>query len=311
MERFDVQSLAQTSLRMIRELAQKKGLTVRFEIDPVIKTAWADERRLKQMLVNLLSNAVKFTPEGGEIGLKIGGDEIDQLLYFTVWDTGIGIAEKDLRHLFQPFVQLDGGLARSSQGTGLGLVLVSQMARLHGGSVSVTSQPRAGSRFTLTIPWVNKGITGSLPPKPDPEPPVHKNPVSQPRPNAPLILLVEDTEAVTMLIRDYLFKYGYKVITARDGFEGIARIQEATPDLILMDVMMPELDGIETTRRIRKQMGLEKVPIIALTALAMAGDRERCLEAGMNGYLSKPVDLKELLAVIEDTLKGIRKSSDE
>jgi CheY-like chemotaxis protein len=115
--------------------------------------------------------------------------------------------------------------------------------------------------------------------------------------------LVEDTEAVTMLISDYLKRHGYKVAIARDGLEGIVRIHESVPDLILMDIMMPELDGLETTRRIRKQLGLVNIPIIALTALAMAGDRERCLEAGMNDYLSKPVKLKELLDLIEHYLK--------
>lgn len=242
--------------------------------------------------------------------MKISGDEMDQMLYFTVWDTGIGIDEKDIRHLFQPFVQLDAGLARGSQGTGLGLVLVSQMARLHGGSISITSKPKIGSRFTLTIPWVEKGNVDPLTPKQELEMPHIENPVDQRASNSPVILLVEDTEAVTMLIRDYLIRYGYRVITARDGIEGITRIREETPDLILMDVMMPELDGIETTRRIRKQLGLS-VPIIALTALAMSGDRERCLEAGMNGYLSKPVNLKELLAVIEEALKGKGIASNE
>ncbi|MFM8424263.1 MAG: response regulator, partial [Chloroflexota bacterium] len=135
------------------------------------------------------------------------------------------------------------------------------------------------------------------------QPPVIESSVEKKPAKDNLILLVEDTDAVTMLISDYLKRHGYKVVTARDGFEGIARINESVPDLILMDVMMPELDGIETTRRIRTQLGLNHIPIIALTALAMAGDRERCLEAGMNGYLSKPVKLKELLETIEHYLK--------
>ena len=117
-----------------------------------------------------------------------------------------------------------------------------------------------------------------------------------------IILLVEDTVEVTMLINDYLESHGYEVMTAKDGYEAIARVKEKHPDLILMDVMMPELDGLETTRRLRRDLGLAEVPIIALTALAMAGDRERCMEAGMNDYLSKPVRLKELLSTIETYL---------
>ncbi|MEY2817294.1 MAG: hypothetical protein RL275_757, partial [Chloroflexota bacterium] len=301
--RVDINSVIHTSMRMIRELAQKKGLNVNLEVDPTVIATWADERRLKQMLVNLLSNAVKFTPKGGEIGLIIHGNKSDQVLNLTVWDTGIGIKQEDIRLLFQPFVQLDAGLARGSQGTGLGLVLVSQMARLHGGSVTVESEPQQGSRFTITIPWVTMEKQERSLHETRPQPPVIESSVEKKTAKDNLILLVEDTDAVTMLISDYLKRHGYKVVTARDGFEGIARINESVPDLILMDVMMPELDGIETTRRIRTQLGLNHIPIIALTALAMAGDRERCLEAGMNGYLSKPVKLKELLETIEHYLK--------
>jgi PAS domain S-box-containing protein len=296
--KVDVAAIAQTSLRMIRELAQKKGLNVKLEIDKSVKIVAADERRLKQMLVNLLSNAVKFTPKGGNIGLDIRGDHANNNLLFTVWDTGIGIKKENLRMLFQPFVQLDAGLARGSQGTGLGLVLVSQMARLHGGSVTVESEPDKGSRFIVTIPWASTAQFGSLSnPQASALAPIVQ-PASVPQRSA-TILLVEDTESVTMLINDYLNLHGYHVIIAKDGFEGIARTEENKPDLILMDVMMPEMDGLETTRRIRSQLGLVDVPIIALTALAMTGDRERCLAAGMNDYLSKPIKLRELLDIIE------------
>lgn len=299
----DIVSVANASLRMVRELAQKKGVATGLKIDSGIKLAWVDERRLKQMLVNLLSNAVKFTPHGGNIGLEVRGDAPASILYFTVWDTGIGINPQDLRSLFQPFVQLDAGLARGNQGTGLGLVLVSQMARLHGGSVTVESEPGKGSRFTISLPWVVAGGSDMLVRR---EHPAIKQNISaiRKKEGSPIILIVEDTEAVTMLISDYLKQHGYQVMVARDGYEGIARSAETRPDLILMDVMMPELDGFETTRRIRNNPELADVPIIALTALAMAGDRERCIAAGMNDYLSKPVKLKELLDAIEHHLEA-------
>lgn len=296
----DISSVAHSSLRMVRELAQKKGINIQLEIDPSVNLAWADERRLKQILVNLLSNAVKFTPQGGRIGLDIRSDQADQVIRFIVWDSGIGIRQEDLHRLFKPFVQLDAGLARGSQGTGLGLVLVSQMARLHGGSVTVESELDKGSRFTVSIPWVQAGNTGLLSGE---VPASIKNEASHQKPEkASTILIVEDTESVIMLIRDYLERHGYRVFTARDGFEGLKLTGQTNPDLILMDVMMPEMDGLETTKRIREQLGIKNTPIIALTALAMAGDRERCLAAGMNDYLSKPVKLKELLAVIEQHL---------
>ncbi len=297
LNKTDVNIVVNASLRMIRELAQKKSIGVEVEIDKTVSMAWVDERRLKQMLVNLLSNAVKFTPKFGKIGLEVRADPQDKILTFTIWDTGIGIAERDLRLLFQPFIQLDAGLSRGSQGTGLGLVLVSQMARLHGGSVAVESVPGKGSRFSILLPWI-----------------VNEEPMPQistttqdtiPLPHTDgrsIILLVEDTAEVTMLINDYLESHGYTVMTAKDGYEALSRVKEKQPDLILMDVMMPEMDGLETTRHLRSDLGLVEVPIIALTALAMAGDRERCLAAGMNDYLSKPVRLKELLITIDKHL---------
>ncbi len=137
--KVDVNSVCQASLRMIKQLAQKKNQEVLFEIDSDLGLMWADERRLKQMIVNLLSNAVKFTPEYSRIGLEVHGDRAANKVVITVWDTGIGIQEEDLQRLFKPFVQLDSGLAREATGTGLGLALVAQMARLHGGSVHALS----------------------------------------------------------------------------------------------------------------------------------------------------------------------------
>ncbi|MFZ5856871.1 MAG: PAS domain S-box protein [Chloroflexota bacterium] len=291
--KVDVGAVAQSSLRMIYELAQKKGLETTVKIDEAVTTVLADERRLKQMLVNLLINAVKFTPQGGRIGLEINGNPEAKTLHFTIWDTGIGIAQKDLRLLFQPFVQLDAGLTRGSQGTGLGLVLVSQMARLHGGSISVQSEPNKGSRFTISIPWTIGSQADPLVHNPAVQKPQHPSEARH-----ATILLVEDTEAVTMLISDYLQKHGYRVVTAGDGLEGLDIAKKTRPDLILMDVMMPKMDGLETTRRIRSEPELAGVPIIGLTALAMTGDRERCLKAGMNDYLSKPIRLQELIQAI-------------
>ncbi len=298
---------------MIRELAAKKRLTVSFDFDAGVSQIMADERRLKQMLVNLLSNAVKFTPAGGEVGLEIRGDALNHILSFTVWDTGIGIRSEDLPHLFKPFVQLDGGLARSAEGTGLGLALVSEMASLHGGGVGVESEPGKGSRFTVSIPWVK-------PPVESPAPAGRVGaagagatgaegaaPASaqggRPAAAGALVLMVDDTEASLMVVRDYLTTQGYRVITARDGLEGVAMAKLSHPDVVLMDVMMPGLDGLEATRRMRKDPSLKKTPVIALTALAMPGDRERCLEAGMNDYLSKPVKPDELVGVIEGRLR--------
>ena len=150
---MDVDALCQASLRLVKQQAHEKQLTVTYAIGAGVGTMIADERRLKQIIVNLLSNAVKFTPDGGAIGLQVEGDPEAQTLRFTVWDTGIGISQSQLGQLFRPFVQLDSTLSRHYSGTGLGLALVLRLTHLHDGSVSVESEEGHGSRFTVTLPW--------------------------------------------------------------------------------------------------------------------------------------------------------------
>jgi len=297
--KVDIHSVCQASLRMVKQLAQKKNQELKLNIDMNIGLMWADERRLKQMIVNLLSNAVKFTPENGALGVDVRGFKDENRVEITVWDNGIGISETDLNLLFKPFVQLDSGLARESTGTGLGLALVSQMARLHGGSVIVASEPGVGSRFTISLPW---------------EPALNRDTVEKLRTTGQLgilasgagrvkkILLVEDTTDVIMMIKDYLEVAGYNVTTAQDGVDGIEKAHLIRPDLILMDIQMPRLDGIEATKKLRADPRFKYIPIIALTALAMPSDRERCLEAGMDEYISKPVNLKALVKIVNKCL---------
>ncbi|MCL4273000.1 MAG: PAS domain S-box protein [Anaerolineales bacterium] len=290
-----VEKLCDSSLRMIKELAQKKNINVSFKIRENVHVVMGDERRLKQSIVNLLSNAVKFTEEGKHIGLEVTGDLLRNQVAITIWDTGIGIDEDDLKHLFKPFVQLDSGLAREYQGTGLGLALVAQMIRLHGGHITVESKPGIGSRFTIILPWNEEEQTASaLAPGEVP----HPSPVSSEKRRGK-VLLVEDTDIVITLLYEYLRYRGYEVLVARNGREGILMAKSERPDLILMDVMMPIMDGVEATREIRKDNSLRNIPIVALTALAMPGDRERCLEAGMNDYMSKPIKMDELSQLVE------------
>ena len=300
--KVDVHLLCESSLRMVKQLARKKNQEISLEIDEKFHLIWGDERRLKQMIVNLLSNAVKFTPEGGKVGLEVHGDEDENRVLITVWDNGIGIAEEDISKLFQPFVQLSTGLARETTGTGLGLALVAQMARLHGGGVSVSSLPGEGSRFTLVLPWEpalaldtveRMKITGKFR--------AIRNLAEHERRT---LLLIEDTPEVVMMVRDYLEASGFIVATAADGLEGFAQAKRVRPDLILMDLQMPRMDGFEATRRLRKEPEFANTPIIALTALAMQGDRERCLAAGMDEYITKPVNLKALVKIIEACLTG-------
>ncbi|HQX01838.1 MAG TPA: response regulator, partial [Anaerolineales bacterium] len=292
-----VEKLCQSSLRMIKELAQKKNLKVAFEVIGPVDVVLGDERRLKQSLVNLLSNAVKFTPADSHIGLEVCGHPQENEVTFTVWDKGVGIAREDIQYLFKPFVQLDSGLTREYQGTGLGLALVAQMMRLHGGRVELESEVGEGSRFTITLPWL-----------PEQQNTKTKSTSELSRPSRPeekhtgKVLLVEDTEVISSLMNEYLHYKGYQVFIARNGMEGFLLAKEETPDLILMDIMMPVMDGLEATKLIREVDSLKHTPIVALTALAMPGDRERCIAAGMTDYLSKPIRIQELADMIQKHL---------
>ncbi len=432
-ETCQVGDICQSSLQIIRGMAQKKHQNVSFTLHTTPFDLRADPRRIKQILVNLLSNAVKFTPDGGKIGLEVEADPGMQIIRFVVWDTGIGIALEDFPKLFQPFTQLDSSLSRQQAGTGLGLALVQRMTDLHGGSIQVESTPGEGSRFTVILPWKQPdsaslleripppgnvtlhkaltiedvaqdaehltrylselGITNSVHPvaegvveratqiRPDvilldivlpdgsgwdvlsqlkndpltlsipvlitsvfedrerakelgaagylvkpfrladlqaslaaifPDSMINKHvllvgPVSE----TPLILIVDDNATNIATYADYLQTKNYRVVTATSGMEAIALANTNFPDLIMMDIQMPGMNGIEAIQRIRGSANPKaaNIPIIALTALAMPGDRERCLAVGANEYLSKPVSLRVLILTIETLLAPARKAA--
>jgi signal transduction histidine kinase/ActR/RegA family two-component response regulator len=304
-----VEPVCQASMQFIKQEAHKKRIKVSLTHDSAVTTLQADGRRLKQILVNLLINAVKFTPEGGAIGLEVVGDVQGGLAHFAVWDTGIGISEEDMSRLFQPFVQLDSSLSRQYSGTGLGLALVHRLTKMHGGNVSLESEVGKGSRFTISLPWQGPAGGGEAtgeavqPAYGDTEP-AGAGPSAPGRDEQFLILLAEDNQYNIDMISSYLPAKGYRIVVARNGREVLDRAGEEKPALILMDIQMPEMDGLEAIRRIRADADLADVPIIALTALAMPGDRERSLAAGANDYLSKPVRLKRLVEAIETQIRG-------
>ena len=299
-----IESVCQASVRLVSQQAHKKRLRVSLSVDSTVTTIHADGRRLKEILVNLLSNAVKFTPEGGNIGLEVVADVEQQMAHFTVWDTGIGIPQEKMELLFQPFVQLDGSLSRGHSGTGLGLTLVKKTTELHSGSVSVESEVGKGSRFIVSLPWQEaaegadaesdmsvESQTASV---------VKHNQV--PKSEQPLILLAEDDEGIADLISDFLSFSEYHVIIAQNGHEAVRLVKEEKPDIVLMDIHMPDMDGLNAISHIRADADVSDTPIIALTALAMIGDRERCLEAGADDYIIKPVHFKDLIRAIEAQL---------
>jgi len=299
-----VQSLCQSSVRMVKELAVRKSITLTLTIHPGLHLIRADERRLVQALINLLSNAIKFTPHSGQIGLDVQADSVRDQVRFTFWDTGIGIAVDDIQRLFKPFSQIDGEYQRQHVGSGLGLVLVAQLTKLHGGGVELTSEVGQGSRFTIALPWSHDDQQRQLEAMRNSQ---RQFPAADQQTDAVLpaiqtatpidLLLVEDEQFSAAMLIDYLGRCGYRVTHVRSGEEALAQVREFAPHLIIMDVRLQGMDGLETMHHMRAKMALQNTPIIALTALAMPGDRERCLAAGANIYMSKPVTLRHLAEV--------------
>ena len=290
--------LCQSSLQLTKGMANQKNQKVSFKMDPASIILRADGRRLKQMLVNLLGNAVKFTAPGGSLGIDVQGLAEKNELHITVWDTGIGIHPEDVPQLFKPFVQLDNSLSRQNTGTGLGLSLVQSLAGLHGGRVDVVSQPEQGSRFTLVLPWAEDVRQKAIQPVPGTGPLALQ---TEEQAGGPLVLMADDNDMVLELVSDFLVSRNYRVVTTHGGVEFLERLEQVKADIILMDIQMPGMDGVEVIRRLRAHplARTAALPVVAVTALAMSGDRERCLAAGANAYLSKPVQLKELIVTIE------------
>ena len=303
--------ICDASLALVRESAMSRNITLSLTLDDSSARIHADARRLRQMLLNLLSNAVKFTPDGGHATLHVQRLPLQEALQFSVSDSGIGIAPEDLCRLFLPFSQLDSGLNRSHEGTGLGLALVRRLAELHGGSVMVESEHGKGSCFSLVLPICTE---------PEKEQKTADSqsdsarissaarhraiPVWDSASVKPTILLAEDNDANIEALGGYLEERGFNMILARNGREAIEVATTMHPDLILMDIHMPEMDGLEATRYLRLMPGFERIPVIALTALAMPGDRQRCIDSGVNAYLTKPVGLQCLVETIYGFLRG-------
>ena len=288
----------ESALAIVREAAARKGLSIGCRgPGPGVRFV-ADGQRVRQILVNLLSNAVKFTPEGGSVELAAEADEEAGVVRFSVRDDGPGIAPEDVPRLFLPFVQLDTRLSRENPGTGLGLPLVRSLAELHGGSVEVESAPGKGSLFTVTLPWRR-----SLPGRPmaaRPEPVLAVSPGDG---GAKRVLLVEDDDANRTILVEFLGSRGFAVDEATNGPEALERAAAGQPDLVVLDVQLPGMDGLEVLARLRASGG-RKPAVLAFTAFAMAADRERLLSAGADAYLAKPAPLgvleREIRRLLEE-----------
>jgi len=430
-EELSVESVANTCINFIKQSSFKKSIELELNIEEKCpRIFFADNVRIKQILINLLNNAVKFTENGGKVGLKVFCDKSNDSINYLVWDTGIGISAENMLKLFKPFSQISSNLARDYEGTGLGLSLVSKLTEMHGGGVAIESEVGIGSKFTVSLPLKNpmlsaEKISESVAKKVinlstaliiedsaddaiiltdylqrisinselyqfdmhldevlshkkydivfldillwdrsgwEILTQIKKNSNSENIPvivttvlkeraranaygadgylnkpysfntfydivhkidlkyemiynsnidskglimekeNQTLILLAEDNEANLQTLETFLEYAGFTIVSARNGREAIDAAIEYKPDLILMDIQMPKVDGLEAIRQIKLSSEVANVPIIALTALAMPGDKERCIAAGANEYVSKPVNFETLITSINRLL---------
>jgi signal transduction histidine kinase len=298
-ECLNVRDLVRESLRTVQFRATEKRLELQSDVaDDVPVELLGDRSRLRQVLVNLLSNAVKFT-EQGRVRLESrleGATSHEAFVQFSVEDTGIGVAPADQERIFEPFTQVDSSAARRYTGTGLGLAIAADLVRAMGGRLAVRSEPGQGSVFHFTV-RLRRGA--AQPKRPTETAPPSAAPSANGRvPERLRVLVVEDVQANQMLLQYALEKAGHEVNIAANGRRALELAADADFDLVLMDVQLPEMDGYQATAALRHLPGHAQTPIVALTAHAMPGDRERCLAAGMDDYLAKPIDLRELADIL-------------
>lgn len=324
---ISIHYLCTECLKMIQVRALKKRLALTLELDYRLEQVNIDERRACQILINLLSNAVKFTPEGGKIKLSSRlayGSQLEKeyrpdrsainpstpYLCLEVQDSGIGIPKHKWHFLFRPFQQVDASLARHHEGTGLGLVLTKRLAELHGGTVSLESEENKGSKFRVWLPLTEMrqeqtGIVSvEFPQQSKINLRLQEPPVSPAKFQSKRVLVVEDQVFNQAFISEVLELEGYKVEMIYDGGTMMQTIYsplvtpQSLPDLILMDIQLPQVDGFQIIRQLKAHDLWKQVPVVAVTAIAMSGDRDRCLAAGADGYLSKPLKVDELIACV-------------
>ncbi len=292
--------------RMLQPKIAEKDLNLIVEVSPEVPVhIVGDSLRLRQVLLNLLSNATKFTATGGAIVFRVEqkskqGDVV--VLSFFVSDTGIGISQDKQELIFESFSQADGSITRRFGGTGLGLSISQKLVRLFGGELMVNSRPGIGSTFYFDVAFklVARGEVVS-----NEEVAVIENKALSQR----HILIAEDNIVNQKLLVRILERAGHNVSIASDGDEVVSKYMESAFDLILMDVQMPGKDGIEATAAIRAheaESGASRVPVIAVTAEAMEGDRERYLACGMDGYISKPINREALLETIASVVAKVK-----
>lgn len=312
---FDLRQTMEQVAAVAMKRAQTKGLAVAAVLSPELPNrVRGDPTRLRQVLINLLDNAVKFT-ERGEVGLRVEPEPEGGKLLFRVWDTGIGMDERAVQQLFRPFTQADESTTRKYGGTGLGLAICKDLVEAMGGDLQVASMPGQGSRFWFSLPLERVDEA------PEPSAAAETSAVApaglggdavagQPIPDSALrshVLLVEDNPVNQLVASGMLTALGATCEIVGNGLEALEKLELGSYDLVLMDVEMPLMDGHTATREIRlreRRQNSRRVPVIAMTANAMAEDRERCIASGMDDYLAKPYEIDALAAILHRWLPG-------
>ncbi len=292
------------AVRTLAVAAQQKGLELTCSHEGAVpEKLLGDPLRLRQVLLNLLGNAVKFTDQGAvEARISVEKRTASEVaLRFAVKDTGIGIPLEKINTVFDSFRQADGSTTRKYGGTGLGLAISARLVELMGGRLLAESEPGHGSTFHFTLPMPVARIDSA--PAPEPRQIRIPQPLSASRPLS--ILMAEDNVVNQKVALRILQKQGHRVVVAATGRDALEKAAGQAFDVILMDVQMPDMDGLEATRAIRERERVTggHVPVLAMTAHAMKGDRERCIAAGMDGYVSKPVRPRELVKTVEDAVR--------
>ncbi|MCH7990507.1 MAG: response regulator [Planctomycetes bacterium] len=312
------QILAEIAL-LLRARAEEKGLSFEIEFDgPIPETIHSDPTRLRQILINLLGNAIKFTEEGHvKLAVRLlEKDSAEPKLQFSVMDSGIGMTEQQLSNIFQPFMQGDSSVTRKYGGTGLGLTISKRLTEALGGEISVECRKNTGCMFCVTI---GCGSLTDVRMVENPDQILHgASPVRRPAPKHDTrldchVLLAEDVAVNRKLITLVMEKAGAKITAVVNGQLAVDQAMAAVAenrafDVILMDMQMPVLDGYSAVRKLREE-GLS-TPIIALTAHARSEDRERCISAGCNEFVSKPVDLQRLVTLVDELVNGDKSMTD-
>ncbi len=297
----ELEGVLQTLMRSFQGMLSQKNVELAYRIAPEVPASiMTDNVRLRQILFNLLSNAAKFTMQGNirlDVTLESAAED-RAVLGFTVVDTGVGIPPQKAQQLFEPFTQFDGSYTRRYPGTGLGLSIVHRLVSMMGGIIDMQSEEGHGTKVWFTLPVGIESKTDCLD--------TDSRRRARGEGEGIHILLVDDDKYNEKVVANMLRKHGFEVTGSPNGRHALDELLHSWFDAVILDIQMPEMDGVEVTRRIRTDPAFAhvvEIPIIALTAHAMQGDRERFLSAGMDAYLPKPVDMQEMLGTIARTLQ--------